>query len=50
MTRHDNPYRFDLVNRGVGAVATATEGVEQDFTFEFTRQAAGKRRITDAAA
>ncbi len=50
MAWHDHTDRFDLIYRGIGTVATTAEGVEQDFAFELSRQASGKRRVTDAAA
>jgi hypothetical protein len=45
--RHHYPDRFDLVNRRVGTVAAAAEGIEQHLALEFATQARRQRAIAD---
>ena len=45
--RYDDAYRFDLVMRGIGAVATPAEGIEQDRALDFALKLVGKRAVAD---
>jgi hypothetical protein len=47
MPRQHHADRLYLVDRGIGAVASAREGIEQHFAFQFAAQACRQRHVTD---
>ncbi len=48
--RNDDPDRLYLIDRGIGAVAPAAEGIEQYLTGDFAAQPRRQRRITGGDA
>ena len=46
--RHDHAHRVDLIDRGVGRIAAAAGRIEEDFAFDFAREAPRKRAVTRA--